>query len=152
MKCLSIVKPLSNRLQKRQFPQWFETAATLARKFGIEHCIPRVEGRQEHHSNVEATTLKDVLQEGPCDSLTRGTKLPRWTFISALKTTKYCLRCSALFQSCWSLKNTINLKMQFSFMLMIFHRLRSPSSDSSDGVKNACNMINLEYLTTRLKL
>ena len=40
--------------------------------------------------------------------------IPRRTFISALKTTKYCLRCSALFQSCWSLKNTIILTMHFS--------------------------------------
>ena len=42
-----------------QFQQWFETAVTLATNFGIEPSIPRVEGRQEQRSNVEAKTPKE---------------------------------------------------------------------------------------------
>ena len=86
MKCLLIVKPQGIRLQKcvkcdidvyetyrqvddikgdlklsreqidTQFQQWFETAASLATKFGIKSSIPRIEGLQEQRSNVEATT------------------------------------------------------------------------------------------------
>ena len=89
MKGVSIVKPLSIRLQKcdihvyeayrqvddikgdlkstrvqfdNQFQQWFETADSLATKFGIEPSIPRVEGRQEQRSNAEATTPKEYYK------------------------------------------------------------------------------------------
>ena len=92
MKGVSIVKPLSIRLQKcdihvyeayrqvddvkgdlkptrvqfdNQFQQWFETVASLATKFGIEPSSPRVEGRQEQRSNVVATTPKEYYKRAP---------------------------------------------------------------------------------------
>ena len=136
-----------------QFQQWFETAATLSRKFGTEPSIPRVVGRQEDRSNVEARTPKEYYKKALVIPLLDHLAPQMDIYsISALKTTKYCIRCSALFQSCWSLQNTISLKMHFSFMLMTFHRPRSPTLNFFDGAENGYSMINLHGLTTRLKL
>ena len=49
----------------REFQQWFEIAATLSRKFGIEPSIPMVVGRQEHRRNMEATTCCNTLARPP---------------------------------------------------------------------------------------
>ena len=47
---------------ENQLQQRFETAVSLATKFGIEPSIPRVEGRQEQRSNAEATTPKEYYK------------------------------------------------------------------------------------------
>ena len=89
MKCLSILKPLSIKLQKRDIDvyeaynhikdfkgelqdirgdidkycsDWYGMAKTTARKANIEPSMPRVVGRQQHRSNVEAGTPKDYYK------------------------------------------------------------------------------------------
>jgi len=86
MKCLSILKLLSIKLQKRDIDvyeayshirdlkgelqdirgdmkkycsDWYSMATTTARKAIIEPSMPHVVGRQQHRSNVEAGTPKD---------------------------------------------------------------------------------------------
>ena len=89
MKCLSILKPLSIKLQKRDIDvyevynhikdlrcklqdirediekycsDWYNIATTTARKANIETSMPRVVGRTQHRSNVEAGTPKDYCK------------------------------------------------------------------------------------------
>lgn len=89
MKCLSVLKPLSVKLQKRDIDvfqaynhikdfkselqdirgdiekfctDWYSMATTTARKADIEPTMPRVVGRQQHRSNVEAETPKDYYK------------------------------------------------------------------------------------------
>ena len=89
MKCLSILKPLSIKLQKRDIDvyeaynhikdlkgelqdirgdidkycsDWYGMAKTTARKANIEPSMPRVVGRQQHRNNVEAGTPKDYYK------------------------------------------------------------------------------------------
>jgi len=89
MKCLSILQPLSIKLQKRDVDvyeayshikdfkgelrdirgeiekycsDWYSMATTTARKANIEPSMPRVVGRQQHRSNVEAGTPKDYYK------------------------------------------------------------------------------------------
>ena len=89
MKCLSILKPLSIKLQKRDIDvyeahnhikdlkgelqdirgdidkycsDWYGMAKTTARKANIEPSMPRVVAGQQHRSNVEAGTPKDYYK------------------------------------------------------------------------------------------
>ena len=89
MKCLSILKPLSVKLQKREIDvyqaynhigdfkrdlqnirgdiekhctDWYNMATTTARKADIEPSMPRVVGRQQHRSNVEAESPKEYYK------------------------------------------------------------------------------------------
>jgi len=89
MKCLSILKPLSIKLQKRDIDvyeayshirdlkgelqdiradiekycsDWYSMATTTARKANIKPSMPRIVGRQQHRSNVEAGTPKDYYK------------------------------------------------------------------------------------------
>ena len=89
MKCLSILKPLGIKLQKRDIDvyeaykhikdlkdeppdvrgdidkycsDWYGMAKTTARKENIEPSMPRVVGRQQHGSNAEAGTSKDYYK------------------------------------------------------------------------------------------
>jgi len=89
MKCLSILKSLNIKLQKRDIDvyeayshirdlkgelqdirgdiekycsDWYSMATTTARKANIEPSMRRVVGRQQHRSNVEAGTPKDYYK------------------------------------------------------------------------------------------
>lgn len=93
MKCLSVLKPLSIQLQKRDsdiykaysqvdsvksdmkamreqievpFNRWYETSVELRKEVDVELAVPRIVNRQQHRDNVPAATTVQYFQRLLC--------------------------------------------------------------------------------------
>ena len=64
----SHIKDLKSELQdirgdiEKYCTDWYSMVTTTARKADIKPSMPRVVGRQQHRSNVEAETLRDCYK------------------------------------------------------------------------------------------
>lgn len=93
MKCLSVLKPLSIQLQKREsdiykaytevgsvksdpkairgqieahFNRWYEASVELGKDVDVEPAVPRIANRQQHRDNVPAVTPVKYFQRSLC--------------------------------------------------------------------------------------